>query len=91
MIKICLAGGFSFLLGSAKLSGMESEKTFNPQAGRVIDKLGGTCAVARMCDIKPPSVTEWRTAGIPKPWLKYFMCVRPDLFEKSENNNGERE
>lgn len=49
-------------------------------ANKTIDALGGTSAVAEMCDIKPPSVSEWRRAGIPKPWIKYFGCIRPDLF-----------
>ena len=47
---------------------------------RLIDALGGTCEVARLCDIKPPSVTGWKTYGIPKPWIKYFEQIRPDLF-----------
>ena len=31
----------------------------------VIDRLGGTNAVARRTGVKPPSVTGWRTNGIP--------------------------
>ena len=46
----------------------------------VIDRLGGTAAVARMCDIKPPSVSEWRRNGIPKPWLKFLRLARPDVL-----------
>jgi DNA-binding transcriptional regulator YdaS (Cro superfamily) len=30
-----------------------------------IDQLGGTVAVARMAGVAPPSVTAWRTRGIP--------------------------
>ena len=30
-----------------------------------IDDLGGTSAVARMTGVAPPSVTAWRTRGIP--------------------------
>ena len=29
---------------------------------KIIDALGGTTAVARLCEIKPPSVAEWRKA-----------------------------
>lgn len=32
---------------------------------KLIDDLGGTTAVARMFGVTPPSVTEWRTKGIP--------------------------
>jgi len=49
-------------------------------ANKVIDSLGGTSAVARMCDIKIPSVSEWRHNGIPKPWKKYLMCAHPEAF-----------
>lgn len=31
----------------------------------LIDQLGGPTAVARMCNIKPPSVLGWRKRGIP--------------------------
>jgi hypothetical protein len=46
----------------------------------IIDALGGTLAVARMCDIKGPSVSEWKRNGIPKPWRLYFEQLRPDIF-----------
>lgn len=50
----------------------------------IIDRLGGTTAVARLCDIKPPSVSEWRKVGIPKSWLKFFQATRPDVFQHIE-------
>ena len=31
----------------------------------IMSELGGPSAVARMVGCKPPSVTEWRTRGIP--------------------------
>lgn len=34
-------------------------------ASELIDKLGGTTAVARLLNVKPPSVHGWRAAGIP--------------------------
>ncbi len=59
------------------MSGMEKEIN----AGEVIDVLGGTCFVAKMFDIKPPSVSEWRKANkIPKARLQYLKLARPDLF-----------
>lgn len=33
-------------------------------AGQLIDRLGGTFAVARMLRIRPPSVSGWRKAGV---------------------------
>ncbi len=49
----------------------------------VIDELGGTSAVARIFDIKPASVSEWRKDGIPKPRRQYLQLFRPSLFKKS--------
>lgn len=51
-------------------------------ANKVIDSLGGTSAVARLCEIKVPSVSEWRHNGIPKPWKKFLMCKYPDLMDR---------
>ena len=31
----------------------------------IIDTLGGTTAVAKLLNVKPPSVHAWRTGGIP--------------------------
>lgn len=50
---------------------------------KLIDALGGTAAVARLFDIKPPSVSEWKQEGrsIPKARLQTLKLLRPDLFE----------
>lgn len=50
---------------------------------KLIDELGGTAAVARLFDIKPPSVSEWKRKdrGIPKARLQTLKLLRPDLFE----------
>ncbi len=53
-------------------------------ANQIIDALGGTVAVARLCEIKPPSVSGWRREGIPKPRLDYFKLLRPDVFAAAE-------
>ena len=51
------------------------------KASEIIDALGGTCAVAGLCGgIKPPSVTKWRTNGIPQARLMFLKAVRPDVF-----------
>lgn len=50
-------------------------------SSQIIDALGGTCAVARLCGgIKPPSVTQWRINGIPSARLLYLKAIRPDVF-----------
>lgn len=46
----------------------------------IIDLLGGTGAVAELCEVRPPSVSEWRHKGIPRARLKFLRAVRPDVF-----------
>lgn len=38
----------------------------------VINDLGGTNAVATLCGIRPPSVSDWRESGIPRPWVLFL-------------------
>ncbi|MEO5811569.1 MAG: Rha family transcriptional regulator [Rhodanobacter sp.] len=52
-------------------------------ANNVIDNLGGTFAVARLCQVRPPSVSEWRRTGIPAARLMYLRVIRPDVFDDS--------
>jgi hypothetical protein len=52
------------------------------EACRVIDAFDGTNAMARLCDIKPSSVSLWKTNGLPKAWRKYFSVSRPELFKQ---------
>lgn len=48
---------------------------------KIIDALGGTCAVAELCGIKPPSVSEWKERNeIPKARLMFLRLARPDAF-----------
>ncbi|MRT30793.1 hypothetical protein [Herbaspirillum sp. CAH-3] len=53
----------------------------NQVANTVIDRLGGTNAVARICECKPPSVAEWRTNGIPKAREQFLRLKHPEAFE----------
>lgn len=45
----------------------------------LIDAAGGTGAVAKLCDIKPPSVSGWRNEGIPKAQRKFLALALPHL------------
>lgn len=49
-------------------------------ASKLIDALGGTAEVARLCQVKQPSVSEWRRNGIPPARLQYLRLLRPDLI-----------
>ena len=65
-----------FILGMPKIEGMN---TLDPNM--IIDRLGGTSETARLCEVKPPSVSEWRKTGIPKTQLKFLKLARPEVFE----------
>ncbi len=56
----------------------------NHVANTVIDRLGGTAAVAKLCECKPPSVHEWRTNGIPKARMQFLKLAHPEAFEGLE-------
>lgn len=46
----------------------------------VITRLGGTGAVARICEIEAASVSGWKKNGIPKPWIKFLRLAYPEAF-----------
>lgn len=52
----------------------------NLTASEIIDRLGGTTEVARICRIKPPSVSEWRATGIPPARRQFLELLRPEAF-----------
>lgn len=61
----------------------------NKRANEIIDLLGGTTAVAELCQVKPPSVSEWRNSGIPRARLMYLEAIRPDVFAEVDGQaNG---
>ena len=45
---------------------------------RVIEALGGTAAVARLCCVTTQAVSGWRRKGIPPARLMYLKVIRPD-------------
>lgn len=49
----------------------------------IIDSLGGTSAVAELCEISTGAVSQWRQKGIPKPWLRLFRELHPNLFDQA--------
>jgi hypothetical protein len=52
----------------------------NKTDSQIIDELGGTSAVAELCQVSSPSVSEWRHAGIPRARRMYLELLRPDVF-----------
>lgn len=41
---------------------------------QLIELLGGTSAVSRICQVSPPAVTQWKVKGIPQDKL-YFLAA----------------
>lgn len=39
---------------------------------KVVEALGGTVAVAGLCGIEPPSVSEWKAKGMTRPYLLFL-------------------
>lgn len=55
----------------------------------IIDALGGTVEVARLCRVKPPSVSDWRKHGIPEARLMFLHLARPDVFAQKASDRGQ--
>lgn len=53
-----------------------------PTDSEIIDRLGGTTEVARICQIKPPSVSEWRSTGIPPARRQFLHLLCPEAFAR---------
>jgi transcriptional regulator with XRE-family HTH domain len=50
-------------------------------AKSIIEALGGTAKVAGICGVSPQAVSQWKTKGIPKPWLKFLQSAYPKVFK----------
>lgn len=50
------------------------------ESTRVIDAIGGTVKVARLCSVTKGAVSQWRDNGIPRARLMYLRLLRPDVF-----------
>jgi len=70
-------------VGAPNNGGMD---TTHPDS-KFIDRLGGTAAVARMCNVKQPSVSEWRTRGIPAARRQYLELLHPEAFSEEAAND----
>ena len=58
---------------------MSKSKKRHPDSD-LIDRAGGTSAVAKLLGIKPPSVTAWREKGIPQARRMYLELAMPEIF-----------
>jgi hypothetical protein len=49
------------------------------KSSQIIDALGGTAEVARLCEVEMAAVSQWRNNGIPNARLMYLKLARPDV------------
>ena len=49
----------------------------NQHATKIIEALGETAEVARLFDVRMPSVSAWKKAGIPKARMMYLKVAHP--------------
>ncbi|AVR22534.1 hypothetical protein A8H40_24785 [Burkholderia multivorans] len=68
---------------------MKTPSPLDPYACAVIDAFGGTAATAQLCQVRMPSVSEWRRNGIPRARLLFLRLARPDLFEALDSKAEE--
>lgn len=54
---------------------------------KIIDGLGGTAEVARLCEVSAQAVSQWRADGIPKARLMFLRVVRADFFQQIEGGS----
>jgi len=54
----------------------------NTHATKIIEALGGTAEVARMFEVRMPSVSEWKITGIPKARMQYIKAVHPEALHE---------
>lgn len=47
----------------------------------IIERLGGTTAVAKICEIASPSVSGWKKKGIPQARRMYLRLLHPEAFD----------
>ena len=50
----------------------------NNHASQVIAALGGTAAVASLCEVSMPSVSNWKKLGIPYARMMFLRLARPE-------------
>lgn len=53
----------------------------NLHATKVIDVLGGTAEVARLFDVRMPSVSDWKRDGIPHARMMLLRETRKEQLE----------
>ena len=53
----------------------------NPHATKIIEALGDTAEVARLFDVRMPSVSDWKKHGIPRARMMYLKVAQTQALE----------
>ena len=53
---------------------------------RLIDELGGTTSVARLCNVEPQAVSKWKREGIPGARMQFLQAMFPEKFGLRRRN-----
>ncbi|NYT62392.1 hypothetical protein H0A66_08715 [Alcaligenaceae bacterium] len=64
------------------------KKLNNHPDSTIIDRLGGTGAVARICEVASPSVTGWKKRGIPHARAMYLRLLHPEAFDVAQQGQS---
>ena len=59
-------------------------------SNQIIDALGGSGEVARLCEVSVSAVSQWRKDGIPRARLMYIQLAHPEIFGKTQKSRVRR-
>lgn len=57
----------------------------------LIDRAGGTAEVARLFEISPQAVSQWRRTGMPKVRRQLLAFLKPEAFRAAANEQPKAE
>ena len=57
---------------------------------KIIDRLGGTTEVAKICGLTTGRISQWRHEGLPKSWEKFLRSAFPDVFKEADTETGDQ-
>ena len=63
---------------------IQPAKLFYMTDSELIDKAGGTKAVAALCDVGQSAVSQWREHGIPKSRRMFLALAMPKVFKPAK-------
>jgi phage terminase Nu1 subunit (DNA packaging protein) len=57
----------------------------------IIDALGGTGEVAKLCEVTSQAVSQWRQNGIPAAQRRFLKLARADAFAQRPANEAAKQ